>query len=606
MCAVLFWGEHPEAEVVHRNGLPEDVCRALTTSGGRQVADEVRRSGEPIRITKDSLPIEARELRASLGDHGLSSIAVFPLIGEAGVIGSLVLPFEEHLPPLDECDTTWRLACRTIVGLQLAAINSALRVTLDQDRLLPAEPIDGVLVLDRWERVILADGLFRTLPGWSRADPFGRSLDSLPGVKILSSHPVCEGGSLSWAEHLLPPIEGHGVPVALASIPFRITDSVEESGRVILLRDLRADDDCTGDGAGRMLALGMRVAHAGDTLAAVISPQEGCEPGTGIDPSIVEQFETEVLEGRRLVGEVLDRCCAPEDRQTAQLNDLIGEILNRYEEELEFERVRIFSFLRQDLPRVSGDPLQILRALRVLVQLAGESLRPGGGSLTARSWSEDGWVYAAISDDGVGRLGHDEERIGDPLFAVPTELQEKRLGGVRSIAARAGGKLIVESRPRVWTRNTLMLREERRRRPRTLEGEMAGPVRSMGTTAGGLSVLVVDDNAALRSVLRRYLERRGHTVAEAVDGEDGLRVLKDREFDRVVVDIHMPRKDGPGFYEGLTGVAPIMRERTIFMTGGLLEEHTERFVWDSGRPWIRKPFDLAEMAKTVESGAKVE
>lgn len=78
VCAVLFWGEHPEAEVVHRHQVPEDVCRALTTSGGRQVADEVRRSGQPIRIATDSLPLEARELKASLESHGLGSLAVFP------------------------------------------------------------------------------------------------------------------------------------------------------------------------------------------------------------------------------------------------------------------------------------------------------------------------------------------------------------------------------------------------------------------------------------------------------------------------------------------------------------------------------------------------
>ncbi len=116
----------------------------------------------------------------------------------------------------------------------------------------------------------------------------------------------------------------------------------------------------------------------------------------------------------------------------------------------------------------------------------------------------------------------------------------------------------------------------------------------------GLSVLVVDDNAALRSVLRRYLERRGHDVTEAVDAEQGLRIVGDQAFDRIIVDIRMPGKDGPEFYEDLDGVAPAMRERTIFMTGGFVESGTEDFIEGTGRPSIKKPFDLAEMARTVE------
>ena len=56
----------------------------------------------------------------------------------------------------------------------------------------------------------------------------------------------------------------------------------------------------------------------------------------------------------------------------------------------------------------------------------------------------------------------------------------------------------------------------------------------------------------------------------------------------------------PEFYEDLSSVAPAMRDRTIFMTGGFLESSTEDFIEGTGRPSIKKPFDLVEMARTVE------
>jgi len=56
----------------------------------------------------------------------------------------------------------------------------------------------------------------------------------------------------------------------------------------------------------------------------------------------------------------------------------------------------------------------------------------------------------------------------------------------------------------------------------------------------------------------------------------------------------------PEFYEDLSSVAPAMRDRTIFMTGGFLDSSTEDFIEGTGRPSIKKPFDLVEMARTVE------
>ena len=77
-------------------------------------------------------------------------------------------------------------------------------------------------------------------------------------------------------------------------------------------------------------------------------------------------------------------------------------------------------------------------------------------------------------------------------------------------------------------------------------------------------------------------------------------MVKGRVFDRVIVDVQMPVKDGPEFYMGLAAVRPDLQAHTIFMTGGFLSPQAERVIDASGRPSVRKPFDLVEMAKTIE------
>ena len=132
--AVLFWGDQAEAEVVHRHGVPDDLCRALSTLDGRYISDVMRASGQPIRLGIDSLPRDARGLRAAMAAHDLQSLAVFPLFGEHGVVGCFVVPLEAGERPGVPSDQSWRVACRVLEGLRLIAATKALEVALARDR----------------------------------------------------------------------------------------------------------------------------------------------------------------------------------------------------------------------------------------------------------------------------------------------------------------------------------------------------------------------------------------------------------------------------------------------------------------------------------------
>ena len=65
------------------------------------------------------------------------------------------------------------------------------------------------------------------------------------------------------------------------------------------------------------------------------------------------------------------------------------------------------------------------------------------------------------------------------------------------------------------------------------------------------TVLTVDDSRTMRDMLHLALSEAGYRVVQAVDGLDGLEVLKGEKPDVIVTDINMPRMDGFGFIEGV-------------------------------------------------------
>ena len=600
--ASLFWGGGDEIKLAHCTGLPEDLARALTGTDGRHVADAVCCSGQPLRINVEGIDPETGGLHQALLAHKIEGLAAFPLFGETGTVGCIVVPLSKDFDLEELTQQSWGLACGILVRLELEATVVALEACLNIDRRRTGRFCDGLLVLDRRGRVVLSHGLLKSFSGWGSEDPFGKSLSDLPGGEMILSVPLGRRDALLWQEHLSPPGEDDAFPVAVAAMPFFPEDRASERGRIVFLRDLRPDPDESCGGRSSLFDISMRLAHMADEQFIAIK-RDRSEAAHELPNEELSAWITATLErADGLVREALSRCAMEGSRVSVDLNEVVEEVLSRYRADMELERIRIFSFMRPDLPPVPADRLPLLRVFRTLVQSARRSLRPGGGSLTARTWVEGGFVCAAISDDGVGLDAGLVASLHEPLFPSESQRESSDLEIVRELVEALGGRVQVESRPRIWTRLVVMLPQERRAPDHEDKGLRLPPAVSVRSNAQGeLEILVVDDNAALRSVLKRYLERRGHAVTEASDGEEGLLLVKARDFDRLIVDMQMPRRDGPGFYRGLEEVAPQMTERTIFITGGSLGTSYADFIKETGRPSINKPFDLIEMAKTVES-----
>jgi DNA-binding response OmpR family regulator len=116
-------------------------------------------------------------------------------------------------------------------------------------------------------------------------------------------------------------------------------------------------------------------------------------------------------------------------------------------------------------------------------------------------------------------------------------------------------------------------------------------------------VLVIDDEASIRTTLRRYFARRRIEVDEAGDGAAALEKLLGadaRDYAAIILDLRLPGMSGIDIYRRLASERPELARRLVFSTGDATSPEVSGFLRDSGCPVMEKPFELAELGRTVE------
>lgn len=120
---------------------------------------------------------------------------------------------------------------------------------------------------------------------------------------------------------------------------------------------------------------------------------------------------------------------------------------------------------------------------------------------------------------------------------------------------------------------------------------------------GAPCVLLVDDEAAIRSALSRFFARRGWHVCEAGDGDSARHLLElssGNAFDLVICDLRMPRFSGSELYQWLLLHRPEAITRFVFASGDVLSQASTDFLAATRRPVLPKPFELEELGRIAD------
>ncbi len=120
--------------------------------------------------------------------------------------------------------------------------------------------------------------------------------------------------------------------------------------------------------------------------------------------------------------------------------------------------------------------------------------------------------------------------------------------------------------------------------------------------ASSLSVLVVDDQMTIRSLVRSGLQQIGiSNVEEAADGEQGLRNLVARPVSLVITDFNMPKLDGLGLLRAIRAHPPISKTAVIMLTGRADKELVQRAVQFGVNNYLVKPFTVGTLKDKIEA-----
>jgi two-component system, cell cycle sensor histidine kinase and response regulator CckA len=260
---------------------------------------------------------------------------------------------------------------------------------------------------------------------------------------------------------------------------------------------------------------------------------------------------------------------------------------------------------------IRADATQIEQVLLNLVVNARDAM-PRGGRLdisTAcvqlseaeaaerRAPAPGDYVELAVADTGTGMDEATKVRMFEPFFTTKPEGQGTGLGlsTVYGIVHQAEGGISADSEPGRGAIFRVLL-------PRVpdVPDEAAYPTAPVQSVAGSETVLVAEDEEAVRRLIRSALERHGYQVLDAADGVEGLALLDARPdaVDLLLTDVVMPRLDGPALVAEALARRPDLR---VIYLSGYSEEMALRDQPRGTGAFLRKPFTATQLVRLVRA-----
>ena len=484
--------------------------------------------------------------------------------------------------------------------------------------LLQAAP-DAILVLDG-TRIVLVNDRAEELYGWSRSELVGQDVAMLMTDDARRMLPdrqrrIADGrpGAIGAVTTTIRRRDGSEIPVESS---VAIVDTPQGRLAVAVVRDLteraRAEQEkarlraeAQVHRSQRLESLGQLaggVAHDFNNMLGVIvnyanfviEEAESPEPDVKMIVADARQVVRAGERGTDLTHQLLAFGRREVVRpQVLDLNKVIGDVEEMLRRSIG-EHITLIVRPGADLPPVTCDPGQVEQLLVNLVLNARDAM-PSGGNLVIDTSRHDDRVCLRVSDSGRGMKPDVLERAFEPFFTTKASGEGTGLGlaTVYGIVTQAGGDVSIASEPGLGTTVTVLLPAGVR-----VDAAAAAP-RPVGTRGHGETLLVVEDEAALRDVAGRILSGAGYRVLAAEGGVEALALAArhDGEIDLLLSDVVMPGMLGKEVAERLVLDRP--GTRVLYMSGYAQPVLHSQGTLDPGVALLEKPFTANDLLTAV-------
>ncbi|HEY2849860.1 MAG TPA: response regulator [Gemmatimonadaceae bacterium] len=272
-------------------------------------------------------------------------------------------------------------------------------------------------------------------------------------------------------------------------------------------------------------------------------------------------------------------------------------------------RIRVTLDAPDRLPAVEGDAGQIEQALLNLCINARDAMPEGGtlalsarvdrvndeAALTIRDIQPGLFVVLSVADDGVGMSDEIKQRIFEPFFTTKSSGRGTGLGlaMVYGLARNAGGTIVVDSAPNAGSRFHLYLPTSGVSTPMSVPAVPV--VRAPRTNGHRPPVILADDEAELREMLRMVLEQEGYDVLEAANGDEAIKLFAARHgaIAAVLLDVQMPVLGGIEACRRIRAMSP---ETPVILGTGYVGDADLAAVRDAGADdMLLKPYEIRDL-----------
>ncbi|HEU4829178.1 MAG TPA: ATP-binding protein [Gemmatimonadales bacterium] len=638
-------GSH-RVEVAHREPGCEPELRERVTShldALRSAAGRVS-SRHPVMRSHWIPEVNPSATRSLVGDdpaihdfiaaQGIRSVIVHPLSARGESRGALALARMGDSPPYTGADFAAGilLARRTALALDQAQMRAAVQRTEEGIRLDEAmekwahtfETASwGAAILDPIDwRIESANAAFARMHGIDSTDDLvGRLVSDF--IAPESAEEVMRTlVSAPDAPHTLEAMhvrhDGTRFPV-LQNLTVVRSSTGEVTYRAIHLQDLsdlkRAESRLQG--AQRLEAVGRLaggVAHEVNNMMTIVL---GFSEFLLEAPDLGPDHRADVEEIRRAAARaaaISQQLLVFSRRQSPQatvldMNAVVGDTVQLLRTLLPAD-IAVDTRLSAEAPWVRVDRTQLEQVLINLAFNARDAMS-GGGRLEIRTTIEElesddlqdrigisipAGTYAVLSvcDNGRGMNQETVNRVFEPFFTTKGVGQGTGLGlsTVYGIVKQSEGYVTVRSTEGAGTTFSIFF-------PRTLPADALDERSAVTARRGNETILVVEDEEAVRLLASRALRESGYRTVEANQGGEALRILADRgaSIDLVLTDVVMPGMGGKELQERMAALQ--LRKPILFMSAYTGDEVREKGLLHGGEAYLQKPYTPAELTSQV-------
>jgi PAS domain S-box-containing protein len=564
----------------------------------------------------------ATTIRSVMHQRGLTSLLMLPLLVEGEVAGSLSLDaIQPHHFSTEEINLVWSVADQAAGALarsRLARTQQRLAIAIEQ-------VAESVIITDTQGTIVYVNPAFEQISGYSRAEALGQNPRILKSGRqddafyrdlwaTITAGQVWHGrlvnkkkdGTLYTEDATITPIRGDAnVTVNYVAVKHDITRDLQLEERTRQSQKMEA--------VGRLAG---GIAHDFNNLLTALKGYthlslQHMKPD---DPLYHDLTQIGGITERAtaLVRQLLTFSRQEETQPVAlNLNSVIGDLLKLLGRVIG-EDVELVTHLDPDLMQIQADLGQMEQVLMNLAINARDAM-PGGGKLVIETAGvtlderearaefdmEPGdYALLTVSDTGVGMSQAVLEHIFEPFFTTKAEGTGLGLATVFGIVRQHGGRIHAYSEPGQGSTFRIYLPAQRPPPDAQLAELARRPAVPATALKGGETLLLAEDETAVRELAQRALEGYGYTVLAAANADQATTLFQQHTnmIALLISDVIMPGITGPALYRELAKEAPGLK--VLFLSG-----YTGSMVQGRGlvqdAPFLQKPFTLSELALKV-------